>query len=319
MPNWLVFIIIFNMTDFNSINNNYIRPLSQIKAGIVNNVQDNQNTTNQTPEQKQQHLQTEAKTINPSLMYDFKMAKMDNEVLLKYLQNLLNLPNSIDKFVSDLNSKNNNSQILQILIQNLISTKALSEFLNQNSTQAIEKLLQTISASLKSGINDVSQLKEVLAILTNIQTNSNINSNTLKELILLYIPLNQQIFETQGKFQEEEELKEEIKNAKLSILFETKTYSNILCCLNETEGNILADIYTIDSFDKIEFERIIKALSKEAGINSLIEFKDKKTTISKNDKQNFKIISDGFISPNLLIFAHMVTKTILKIDENNFT
>lgn len=307
------------MTNFNSINfNNYNNQnISQTKAGLVQNVQENNQGQNQ-PQQNQPISQNQTINQTPlNIAYNLQMAKMDNAVLLKYLQNLLNLPNSIDKFVSQLNNKSADAKITQILIENMISTKALSEFLNQNSQEGISKLLQTISMSLKSGISDVSQLKEVLAILTSIQSSANsLNANNLKELLLLYIPLNNQVFDIQGKYKEEDDYSEAIKNATLSILLETINLSNILCCLKEENNNILITLYSDDKLNQNEFERIIKAFCKETNINTLIEFNNKKKNENKTTMQNFKIISDGFIPINTLILSHLIIKTIFKLDSD---
>ena len=299
--------------EFNSINFN-INNIANQKAGLVqNNQQPDQSPQQQATPQTQQ-LQTQ--NINPSLMYDFQAAKMDNETVLRYLQNLMKLPNSIDKFVNQLNSKNIDPKISSILIENMISIKALSEFLNKNSNEAISKLMQTISLTLKSGTSDVAQLKEILSILSAIQNTTSLTSNSIKELLLLYIPLNAPIFDknTDGKIENEEE-KQAIKNSKLSILFETINFSNILITINELENVFYLDIYTPANFPKQEFARIINALSKEASITCSLEFKEKQKTETINKTQNFKIISDGFISPNTLILAHFTIKTILNIDE----
>ena len=307
------------MTEFNSINfNNFNRAnLNQAKAGLVNEVQNESQGQNQIIQNQLPQQNTSANQINQNLIYNMQMAKMDNEVLLKYLQNLLNLPNSIDKFVSQLNKNSIDSKVVKILLENLISTKALGEFLNQNSTEAISKLLQTMSNSLKSGINDISQLKEVLAILTSIQTSSiNTNNNNLKELLLLYIPLNNQVFDIQGKFKEEDEYNKEIKNSTLSILLETINFSNVLCCLNEDNNKIFVEIFINKTFNKNEFNRIINAFCKETNINSFVEYKDKETSNNQKSVQNFKIISDSFIPTNILILSHLIIKTIFKLDSD---
>ena len=305
--------------NFNSINNfNNINFANQ-KAGIVQNNQQQSSGQNIQPQLQNQAPQ-QNQTINPSLMFDFQLAKMDNQTVLKYLQNIMKLPNSIEQFVNQLNSKNIDPNLSSILLENMISVKALSEYLNQNSTEAISKLMQTISTSLKSGVNDVSQLKEILTILGSIQSSSSLNTNTIKELLLLYIPLNTPVFDKNidGKIQNEEE-KQTIDNSKLSMLFETINFSNLSIAINEAENNLFVDIFATTDFPKAEFIRIIEALSKEANIVSLIDFKDKQKTEIKNKTQNFKIISDGFVSPNTLILAHIIIKTILKIDEDFIT
>lgn len=304
--------------EFNSVNNFIVQQNSTQKAGLVQNSQNQQ--TAQTQAQIQHQPQTVSQTnVNPSIMYDFQLAKMDNETVLKYLQNLMKLPNSIDKFVNELNQKNVNPKLASLLIENTISIKILNEFLNQNSTNAISKLMQTISQTLKSGASDVTQLKEILTILTTIQNSTNINANTLKELLLLYIPLNVPVFDknTVGIIDNKDE-KEAIKNSKLSILFETINYSNLLVTINEAENNLFVDVYAVDKFTKEEFIRIVQALSKETNISTLIEFKEKQNIEDKNKIQNFKIVSDGFISPNTLILAHIIIKTILRIDNGDF-
>ena len=126
--------------EFNSINNSNFQIANQ-KANLVKISQDLPQNTQQSTPQTQIPTQQTPQNINPSIMYDFQMAKMDNETMLKYLQNLLKLPNSIDKFVEQLNSKNIDPKIAKILVENLISVKALSEFLNQNSNSAISKLI----------------------------------------------------------------------------------------------------------------------------------------------------------------------------------
>lgn len=302
------------MENLNGINFN-IQNIAQQKANIVQNSE--QNTQSQTQFQQNTPLaQQQTQYINPSLMYDFQLAKMDNETVLKYLQNLLKLPNSIEKFVNMLNNKNIDPKIASILVENMISVKVLSEFLNKNSTEAISKLMQTISTSLKSGVSDVSQLKEILSILGAIQSSTNLNSATVKELLLLYIPLNQPVFDKEiesGNLSEEENKK--IKNSKLSILFETINFSNILCTINEEENNIFIDIFTTKDFPNNHFTAIINALAKEININPLIEFRNIKENIS-SEKQNFKIVSDEYISSNILMLSHFIIKAIFKIDND---
>ncbi|MBE7708113.1 MAG: hypothetical protein E7Z88_05340 [Cyanobacteria bacterium SIG27] len=302
--------------EFNSVNNFIIQPNSAQKAGLVKGLQ-NQQTAQPQAQNLPLPQSINQAAVNPSLMYDFQLAKMDNETILKYLQNLMKLPNSIDKFVNQMSEKVANPKLALILAENMISVKMLSEFLNQNSADAISKLMQTISQTLKSGASDVSQLKEILSILNAIQSSTNINSNTLKELLLLYIPLNVPVFDKNvvSAIDDEEE-KEAIKNSKLSILFETINFSNLLVSINEVENNFFLDVFVCSKFLKEEFIRIVQALSKEANISSIIDFKNKQDVETRNIIQNFKILSDGFISPNALILAHIAIKAIFKIDSN---
>ena len=89
--------------EFNSINFN-IQINTNQKAGLVNNLA--KQNQNQAPLENNMQNQNQAQNINPVLLYDFQAARMDNETVLKYLQNLMKLPDSIDKFLAQLNSKN---------------------------------------------------------------------------------------------------------------------------------------------------------------------------------------------------------------------
>ena len=213
------------MTNFNPINSNFNiqNNFSSQKAGLVQNSQNqainqfNQNQS-QTPAQ---NLQT---SLNPNLLINYEAVKMTNEQVLKYLLNLLEMPSSIDKFISNLNNAKNQDKIAKLLNENLLNIKALNDFLNQNSTNAINKLLNIISTTLKQGNEDISQLKEMLTILNSIQQSSLINANTLKKFLLLYIPLNIPIFNKQDEIKNQDEQKTKIiKSSILSIMLETIT------------------------------------------------------------------------------------------------
>ena len=302
--------------EFNPINNFNNIQISSQKAGLVQNSQ--QQAQNQAPQQEPAQAQNQINNINKAFIADYSTIKMDNETILKYLKSLLKFPSTIENFTKQLYSKNIDPKLAKILTQNMINTKALNEILNQNSTEAISKLMQTISNSLKTGMSDIEQLKEVLTILSAIQTSTNINTtNALKELLLLYIPFNQQIFDKNidDKLISEGE-KQAIKNSKLSILFETINFSNIVININEDKNNIYLDIFCNKNFARDKFKTIITALSKELSINISLDFTAKFNQENNNKIQNFKIISDGFISGNCLIVAHIAIKTILKIDND---
>ncbi|MBR5304831.1 MAG: hypothetical protein IKU37_08415 [Candidatus Gastranaerophilales bacterium] len=297
--------------EFNSVNFN-LNNIANQKAGLVNN---SQNLLQQTQSQIQPQIQQAASLrVEHNFMYDFFAAKMDNETVLRYLQKLFDFPDSIEKFVNQLNDKNINSKLVKILVENLVNVKALSELINQNSTEAISRIMQAISSSLKSGI-DAAQLKEVLVFLNAIQANTSHGANALREFLLLYIPLNVPVFDKNLNNETlEEHEAEAIKKSKLSILIETINFSNLLICINEFENNFYVDVFSLKTFLKDEFLRIINVLLKEATIYATFDFKEIKTSHTAIGVQNFKIVSDGYLSSNMLILAHMLIKGILKID-----
>ncbi len=306
--------------NFNQIRLNQNLPNQNKQAGMVSNSQNLENI--QAPKQNETLFTYTNRAQNvPLIDYStqiFEIPKMETLTVLKYLQNLLNLPNTIDKFIAE--TKNPNSKLIKLLVENLIGTKELSEFLNKNSKEAILKVLDTITTSLKSGMKEVGDLKEVLKILNVIQNVSkDLSANTIRELLLLYIPLEVPVFEKKVDFTNlSEEQKQGIKEADLSILFETNNFSNILITLTDCTKGILIDIFSNNSFPKEKFETILKTLSKEANINILTEFKEIKTDEKPSKNQNFSIISNDYVSTNTLLMAHIVIKAVLKID-NDFS
>ena len=263
---------------------------------------------NQAPEQPQPKAPAEEAT-----MFNFEMAKMDNETLLKYLQSALKMPDSIEKFIKSADTK-----ALKVLVENMINTKALGEFLNQNSTNAIEKILKTISETMKSGATDISQLKDILGILTAIQSQTNLNTNAIKELMLLYIPLNPMVFDKQIDFTPASgDIEEKINNSTLSIVFETVNFSNILCCINSIQNGLYVEMYIDKIFPYERFTKIINTVAKEINFRVEIEPKYSRKINSSEPKiaRNFKVFSAGFVPIDVLLLASIIIKTVFKADE----
>ena len=308
------------MTDFNSINNLnfYINsrniPLTPLK-GSEEGIKNQENNMSNTRSNASYY------SVYPPLLYTFQNARMDNEIMLKYLLNLLSLPSTIDKFIKETLSKNKDGKdndLAKLLTENLLNTKALAEYLSKNSKIAIEKNLRMISDSLKFGIDDNFQLREVLSVLSAIHAQSSSNSNILKEFLLLYIPINGQIFDRETEYSpDSEEEKSEISNSCLSIMLETINFSNILCVLNIFDNNVCLTMYAVESFPFAKFKNIILNFAKDVNIDIIIDYKIKK--MQKNDAkklQNFKIVSKSLVMLNVLVLSHLIVKTIIKIDND---
>ena len=244
---------------------------------------------------------------------------MDNESIQKYIQSMLNLPASIDKFIEQAtNSKTNSNsyQFLKLFVENMIDTKLLAELLNQNSKEATQKLLNIIANSLKSGSSDVAQLKNILTVLNSIHLSTTTSSNSLRELLLLYIPLNFQIFTKTPEIKGfDEQSTGSLDDNALSIMFETYNFSNIMATVREQDNTLLLELFANENFIFDKFENVVKILAKESNIKVLIERKiipQKETT--QSNEQNFKVISNEYVSTNVLLFSHIIVRTIFKLD-----
>ena len=315
------------MTNFNGIN-----PWLNMLRHLNNTVTQNQNNgvNNETQDISQNIQQTIANLSTNVFAKDAKnylnaleqnqalskdILKMDNEIVQKYLQTLLDMPESIDIIFEKINPKNSKSyQFLKIFVENMLNNKELSQLLKQNSNDAIQKLLNVITQSMRQG-HDTSQLKEILSVLNTIHTTSLINTNTLRELFLLYIPINYQVFKEDSDFSKiTSENEDKIKESTLSILFETVNFSNILATLEEDSGKIIIQLYSSSDFPCNEFQKIISIYSKENSINAICDFVKIKEIGDKGAKQNFKIISKNLVSINVLNISNVIIKTIFKLD-----
>ena len=290
-------------------NNPYINTIRQpfLQQQAINNTEaQKQNLLN---EQEQNPIQTE-KAIAKTEIYDYNKVKMDSEVLLKYLQNVMKMPENINKLLTTLDSP-----IIKALVGKNIDVKVLGEILNTNSASAVEKILKAISESLKSGIKDVSQLKDVLGMLSAIQNST--SNNAVKELLLLYIPVNPPIFDKTVDFKSGSKDEEDaINNSAFSLIFETVNFSNISCCINSLENTLYVEVFADKNFPFERFKKVIDTFKKE--MNLRVETENKFTKRVEDDKErirNFNIISSGFVSFDILILAHLIVKTIFKIDE----
>ena len=315
---------------------NYLNAAKQQNIGNNNNLQAQNAQNSQNPASLQnlangnaqmlQNLSTNVFSKTPS---DFlinkteqsnlqNVLKMDNEVVQKYLQSLLDMPESLDKFLKAINIKDKNSQsyqFLKLFVENMINNKELSQLLKQNSNDAIQKLLAVITQSLKQNSADTGQLKEILSVLNVIHSSSSLNTNTLRELFLLYIPINYQVYKENSNFDKiTSDNEESIKESILSILFETYNFSNILITLCDNNNTVTVELHASLDFPYDKFKKIITSYAKDNSINVLCDFLKIKDGQSRGQKQNFKIISNYFVPINILNISHIVIKTIFKID-----
>lgn len=336
---FIYIVILYNMNNFNPmnlINLSMLRQTINSQQGQALGQNNSQNTTlnnvfesnpniftsgsqSSITTAQQAIAQNQAQLIKETQIVTPKEIKMENDVVQKYLQNLLKAPESLEKLI-ELSQGNQNTtkgyEFLKIFIQNMIDTKALAQLLNQNSKDAIQKLLSTISQSLKQSNVDVTQMKEILSILSSIQTTTNSNTNAIKELLLLYIPINYQVFNNDTDFSAiEDNCMDAIKNSLLSVLFETKSFANVLITINEDNSTIIFGVYANKSFPYDKFKTMVSTISKEQGVTILSEFKAINSE-NNGDKQNFRVISNDFVPTSALIASNVAIKTIFKLDND---
>lgn len=312
--------------NINNLNNTYIK-INSNPSKQAEIVKENTQNLNQNPNLNNSNNRPDIQNNTQNLfLYNTQNTKMASEMVLRYLQSLLEMPETIEKFIEQMsNSKAKFSDALdtktQIIIQEMLDTAQLAKFLKENSKTALQKILNIISNSLNSGLKDTSQLREVLSVLTNIQQNlsSVSNYNSIKEFLLLYIPLDLQAFDkahNNGNLVDEEE--ENRQNPVFSILFETLNFSSFSAALQEIDNVIYISLSLDETFPFDRFRKITQDLSSKMNIRTAIELKTKKQneTINMPKIQNFKIVSCGKVPINIILCAHLLIETVFKIDKD---
>ena len=258
------------------------------------------------------------------------ISTVEVEQRANYIKDLLNLPRDFQSFINQIQNMNTETakSFAKILTDGKINLSALTELLAGNSKEAVQKLMMTIMTVSKMGSNNVSGLKELMAMFS-VGANSSDSTQTVKNLLMLYLPwlplsirnemnldFDIDIFDKiQGADPDKEENIETIK-----IMIETANYGNVLAEL-EMAPNFEVDVYitAIESFPESEVLKRFNEENKKNSIrsNTKIE-KTKDPENSQEFKQNVKITSSNFVSPKLVQSAHSLIKIIIEVDYSNF-
>ncbi len=310
------------MSSINQFNSVYININSPKPAGLVrdntvqNEICDNKNVM----QSKSERPNTFAQSVN---FCNSSAFQIEDELILKYIKSLLNMPDSIEKFIEQLNTNTDCEALLnqkaRIIVENMIDVALLSKFLNENSKSALQKIFTTISQALNCGLNDTAQLRQIMDILSSLsRITSNPDCNCVKELLLLYLPFDMYTPERIYTHDTLANAQETNAEPKLSILFETVNFSNFSCELEILNNLLYIKFNSINNFPFEKCRKITEFLLNKANIRCAIENVVKKENVNTNNnsKQNFKIVSSAKLPINMVLSAHLIIKTVFKIDKD---
>ena len=210
---------------------------------------------------------------------------------------------------------------LEIKPNSLINLAQVSELFQQNGKEALTKIIMAMTQASKSGITDLSQLKD-MARLINASVavaSENDSAKTLKLLLLLYMPWFP--LEEGTGFDLEIETSDE-KDDSASILTVTITTVNfglvIGTIILETQNSVHISIECSEKFPKDELLKRLETEEKQYSMNTVTDFrinKDVKTDV-KNPSAHINTSKINQISPYLLFSAHSLIKHVIDIDKN---
>lgn len=211
---------------------------------------------------------------------------------------------------------------LEILSNGMINLGEISIFLQKNGKEALTKLIMSMTEVSKSGVNDLSQMKEMAKLINaSIAVAAENNpQKTLKLLIMLYLPWLP--LEDGVGFDLEVETKSESGEESDSILTVTITTVNfgvvVATLVLETSNSVQVSIQCNESFPKSELKLRIEGNGKHYAMDSVLNFEVKKELTPTVDKAaaNINMSQTTEINPYLLLMAHSIIKNVIEIDNN---
>ncbi len=211
---------------------------------------------------------------------------------------------------------------LEILSNGMINLNQISQLIQINGKDALTKIIMAMTEASKSGITDLSQLKD-MARLINASISvaaENDSAKTMKLLLLLYLPwlpLKEGV-----DFDLEIETKQGAKDETDSILTVTITtinYGTVIATLMlETSNSVQMLIECSEKFPKEELQMRIDREKKHYSMEALTTFRTKKEIVpnSQNAKASVNMSQTTEINPYLLLSAHSIIRHVIDIDNN---
>lgn len=212
---------------------------------------------------------------------------------------------------------------LEILSGGMINLSDISILLQKNGKEALTKLIMSMTEASKSGITDLSQMKE-MAKLINASIAIAAENNpqkTLKLLLMLYLPwlpLEDGVgFDLE--IQQKSETKEE-SDSILVITINTINFGTIKATIIlETSNSVQVNIECSDEFPKQELLLRLEKEQKYYAMDSVLSFNTNnniKTTQNEKQSANINMTQTTEINPYLLLMAHTIIKHTIDIDNN---
>lgn len=211
---------------------------------------------------------------------------------------------------------------LDILSNGMINLNQVALLFQENGKQALTKLIMSMTEASKSGITDLSQMKE-MAKLVNASiaiASENNPPKTLKLLLMLYLPwlpLEDGVgFDLEIQYKSEDSSE---SDSILVIMVTTINYGVVKATLIlETSNSVQVNIECCNEFPKQELQLRIEGEQKFYAMDSVLSFTANENIKPQSFSQsaNINMSKTTEINPYLLLMAHSIIKHIIDIDNN---
>lgn len=211
---------------------------------------------------------------------------------------------------------------LDILSNGVINLSEISSLLQKNGKEALTKLIMSMTEASKSGITDLTQMKEMAKLINaSISIASENNpQKTLKLLLMLYLPwlpLEDGVgfdLEVESKSSSADE-----SDSILTVTITTVNYGQVVATLVlESSNSVHLSIKYSDKFPKTELQLRIDKDKKCYAVDTITNFEIDKDIkpVSEKAAANINMSQTNEINPYLLLMAHTVIKHVIDIDNN---
>ncbi len=211
---------------------------------------------------------------------------------------------------------------LDILSNGLINLSEISILLQKNGKEALTKLIMSMTEASKSGITDLTQMKEMAKLINaSIAVASENNpQKTLKLLLMLYLPwlpLEDGVgfdLEVESKSSSADE-----SDSILTVTITTVNYGQVVATLVlESSNSVQLSIKCSDKFPKTELQLRIDKDKKCYAVDAITNFEVDKDIkpVSKKAAANINMSQTNEMNPYLLLMAHTIIKHVIDIDNN---
>jgi CRISPR/Cas system CMR-associated protein Cmr5 small subunit len=127
-----------------------------------------------------------SKTVD---FYSLQAQNMENQQLLNYMKESLNLPKEIKELLAKTLQAQMQGQFKGSFLESKFDLAFFTQILNANAKDATQKIIQAMAEFSKQGIKDVSQLKELLVLIgASLSAAGGETNQAIKNLMLLYLP-----------------------------------------------------------------------------------------------------------------------------------
>lgn len=210
---------------------------------------------------------------------------------------------------------------LDILSNGMINLNQIALLFQKNGKEAITKLIMQMTEASKSGVSDLSQLKEMAKFINASVSIASENNpqKTLKLLLMLYLPwlpLEDGVgfdLEIQTKSEDVEE-----SDCILVITVTTINYGSVKATLFlESSNSVQVSLECSEDFPKIELRRRIEGEQKHYSMDSVLNFSTNESIKPHSEAKqsaNINMSQTNEINPYLLLMAHTLIKHIIDVD-----